>query len=66
MPLDRDTGAVKGFAYVEFASTESASKALDALNGKDVGGRNCRIGEWSRTLERNRRVSSFVNRKKPN
>jgi nucleolin len=45
MPLDRDTGAVKGFAYVEFASTEDAGKALEGLNGKDIGGRNCRIGQ---------------------
>ena len=41
---DRDTGASKGFAFVEFASAEVAQKAM-ALNGKDFGGRPLTVNE---------------------
>ena len=37
---DRNTGRSKGFGFVEFADEESAQKALDAMNGKDIEGRN--------------------------
>ncbi|CDZ98778.1 Nuclear localization sequence binding protein [Phaffia rhodozyma] len=43
MPTDRDTGAAKGFAYVQFGSEKDATAALQAINGKDLQGRRCRI-----------------------
>lgn len=43
LPTDRETGAPKGFAYVEFADQDGATKALGAMNGNDIAGRNCRI-----------------------
>jgi RNA recognition motif-containing protein len=36
---DRDTGRSKGFAFIEMSDEESASKALEALNGASLGGR---------------------------
>jgi cold-inducible RNA-binding protein len=36
---DRDTGRPRGFGFVTMASPEEAQKAIDALNGKDLGGR---------------------------
>ena len=41
---DRDTGASKGFGFVEMPNTD-AQKAMEALNGRDHGGRSLRIDE---------------------
>ena len=41
---DRDTGASKGFAFVEFADAEVAKKAM-TLDGKDFGGRALKVNE---------------------
>ena len=43
VPTDRETGKVKGFGYVEFTDLESSKKALEALNGQDIAGRNVRL-----------------------
>jgi len=40
--LDRETGRSRGFGYVEFATSEEATKALES-NGKDVDGRNIKV-----------------------
>ena len=42
---DRDTGRARGFAFVEMASDEEAAKAIEALNGKEVGGRALNVNE---------------------
>jgi len=42
---DRETGRSRGFGFVEFAEESNAEKALQALNGKDVGGRSLRVNE---------------------
>ena len=36
---DRDTGRSRGFGFVEMASADEANKAIGALNGKSVDGR---------------------------
>src|SRR6516164_5745585 len=36
---DRATGRPRGFAFVTMSSPEEAQKAIDGLNGKDMGGR---------------------------
>lgn len=36
---DRDTGRPRGFAFVTMSSPEEAQKAIEGLNGKDLGGR---------------------------
>ncbi len=36
---DRVTGRPRGFGFVTMATPEEAQKAIDALNGKDLGGR---------------------------
>jgi RNA recognition motif-containing protein len=40
---DRDTGRSKGFAFVEMSTEEGAQGAIDALNGKEVDGREIRV-----------------------
>jgi len=37
--MERDTGRSRGFGFVQMASSEQAQAAIDALNGKPVGGR---------------------------
>jgi cold-inducible RNA-binding protein len=41
---DRDTGASKGFGFVEMQNAD-AQKAIEALNGRDYNGRALRIDE---------------------
>jgi cold-inducible RNA-binding protein len=37
--MDRMTNRPRGFGFVTMSTTEEAQKAMQALNGKDVGGR---------------------------
>jgi RNA recognition motif-containing protein len=41
---DRDTGRSRGFAFVEMPRAD-ASRAIQNLNGKDMGGRPLRVNE---------------------
>ena len=41
---DRETGRFRGFGFVEMDDA-SAKQAIDALNGKEIGGRALRINE---------------------
>ena len=43
--MDRDTGRSKGFGFVEMGGDAEAQKAIDALNGKNVDGRNLTVNE---------------------
>lgn len=42
---DRDTGASRGFAFVEMVNDGEADKAIAALNGTQLGGRALNINE---------------------
>ncbi|MBI4479197.1 MAG: RNA-binding protein [Acidobacteria bacterium] len=42
---DRDTGRSRGFGFVEMSSDEAAAKAIEALNGKELGGRALNVNE---------------------
>lgn len=43
--MDQFTGRSKGFAFVEMANEEDAMNAINALNGKEVGGRVLKVNE---------------------
>ncbi|MDA9923800.1 RNA-binding protein [Verrucomicrobiales bacterium] len=45
MPLDRDTGRPRGFAFVTLSSREIGEKAVENLDGADCGGRSARVRE---------------------
>jgi cold-inducible RNA-binding protein len=43
--MDRATGRPRGFAFVTMSSPEEAQKAIDALNGAALDGRNLTVNE---------------------
>jgi cold-inducible RNA-binding protein len=45
VPVDRETGRARGFAFIEMTNDEDAKKAMAALDGKDFGGRNVKVNE---------------------
>jgi RNA recognition motif-containing protein len=42
---DRDTGQSRGFAFVEMSNNAEADKAMESLNGADLGGRTLTVNE---------------------
>lgn len=40
---DRDTGRSRGFGFVEMSSSDDARKAIDAIDGRDLGGRSLKV-----------------------
>ena len=42
---DRETGQSRGFAFVEMQNNADADKAMEALNGAEVGGRTLTVNE---------------------
>ena len=42
---DKFSGRSKGFGFVEMANDEEAQKAIEGLNGKDMGGRAIVVNE---------------------
>ena len=44
LPTDRETGRPRGFGFVEMNRAD-ASRAIQNLNGKDMGGRALRVKE---------------------
>jgi len=42
---DRETGRGKGFGFVEMSTNEEATRAIDAMNGKEVEGRALTVNE---------------------
>jgi len=45
LPLERDTGRKRGFAFVEMVDPELETKAIDALQGVELMGRPLRINK---------------------
>lgn len=45
MPVDRETGRPRGFAFVEFAEREVAEQVIDKFNAQPFQGRNLAVSE---------------------
>jgi len=43
--VDRDSGRPRGFAFVTMSSPEEAQRAIEALNGANLDGRNLTVNE---------------------
>ena len=55
MIFDRETGRAKGFGFVEMSSDDEAKAAIDALNDKEVDGRQIVVNEARPREERPQR-----------
>jgi RNA recognition motif-containing protein len=42
---DRESGRSRGFGFVEMSTSIEAGKAIQELNGRDVGGRQINVSE---------------------
>lgn len=45
LPTDRETGRVRGFAFVEMASEEEEAAAIEALDGAEWMGRSLKVNK---------------------
>ena len=52
--MDRSTGRPRGFAFVTMSTPEEAQKAIEAMNGKDWGGRALNVNLARPREERSR------------
>ena len=52
---DRETGRSKGFGFIEMPNQEEAEKAIEGLNGKELGGRAVKVNESKPREDRPRR-----------
>jgi RNA recognition motif-containing protein len=41
--MDRATGRPRGFAFITMSSPDDAQKAINGMNGKDLGGRTLSV-----------------------
>jgi RNA recognition motif-containing protein len=49
---DRDTGRSRGFGFVEMSNDTEATKAINVLSGREVGGRALTVNEARPKVER--------------
>ena len=57
--MDKMTGRSKGFGFVEMSTDEEAQAAIEAMNGKDFGGRTLTVNEARPMEERPRNGGGF-------
>lgn len=57
IPTDRETGRVRGFAFVEMATEDEETAAIEALDGAEWMGRDLKVNK-ARPREDNRGSSS--------
>ena len=43
--MDRDTGRSRGFGFVEMPNQDEGQKAIDEMDGADMGGRPLKVNE---------------------
>ena len=52
IPTDRDTGKMRGFAFVEMESEADEEKAIETLNGAEWMGRELKVNKAREKEER--------------
>jgi len=62
LPRNQESGEIKGFAFIDVATEEDIPKAVEALNGLEVGERQLRV---SKSLDKHQIRSKKANRKYP-
>ncbi len=59
IPMDRQTGRPRGFAFVEMADDAGADKAISMYDGTEMGGRRVAVNKARPMEERPPRQSSY-------
>ena len=59
---DRDSGQPRGFGFVEMTNDAEGARAIDAINGKEIGGRALTVNEAKPKSEGGRSNSGGRNR----
>ena len=59
---DKFTGRGKGFGFVEMPDDAAAQKAVDALNGTEIGGRAVVVNQARERSEEPRRTGGYQKR----
>lgn len=62
LPTDRETGRVRGFAFVELDSADEETAAIEALDGAEWMGRDLRVSKARPKEERPADRRSFNSR----
>ncbi len=65
IPTDRQTGRMRGFAFVEMATEEQEEKAIEALDHAEWMSRELKVNK-ARPRENNRDRGSFNNNRRNN
>lgn len=52
MPTDRETGQMRGFAFVTMGSEQDARAAIEQLNGSSLDGRELKVNEAKERSDR--------------
>jgi RNA recognition motif-containing protein len=60
---DRESGRSRGFGFVEMSNASEATKAIQDLNGRDVGGRQINVSEAKEREPRSGGGGRFGNRR---
>ncbi|NEO53957.1 MAG: RNA-binding protein [Okeania sp. SIO3B5] len=58
LPIDRETGRVRGFGFVEMVNEEDEEKAIEALDGASWMGRDMRVNK-AKPRENNKGGGSY-------
>jgi RNA recognition motif-containing protein len=62
LPLDRETGRVRGFAFVEMGTEEEEAAAIEALDGAEWMGRSLKVSKAKPREDRNPSGRGSANR----
>ncbi|MEL6320634.1 MAG: RNA-binding protein [Cyanobacteria bacterium J06626_14] len=62
IPADRETGRVRGFAFVEMESDEEEAAAIEALDGAEWMGRDIKVNKAKPRTPRDSSRGNFGNR----
>lgn len=62
MPTDRETGRMRGFAFVELGTEAEESAAIEALDGAEWMGRDLRVNKAKPREERGSSGKSWGNK----
>lgn len=62
LPVDRETGRLRGFAFVEMATEAEENAAIEALDGAEWMGRDMRVNKARPREDRGTSGSSWGNK----